>query len=1241
MEWFLSKHLMLVLIVLLQINGYKACLEEERMGLLEFKWFVKSNNEDADGLLRSWVDDRESDCCGWERVKCNSITGRVNELSLGNIRQIEESSSLIRIYTRIWSLNTSLFRPFQELTSLDLSRNWFKGCLETEGFEKLSSLKKLKILNLQDNQFDKTIIPSLGTLTSLRALTLRETNILEESSSPIKELANLRNLKMLDLGGIFCYHSDLDFMQDMQDMQGFERLSALKKLEILMLDSNCLNNSILPYLSTLTSLKNLSLSYNSLSGWFPPDELATLVNLEILDVSGNKFDAAQTVKGSENILKLKRLETLDLSDNSLNRSMLRVLSKLPSLRNLKLSDNGLQGPFPAEELGNFNNLEMLDLSANLFNASAPMQDSRRLSKLKKLKTLDLDANHFEVSIFQSLAVLPSLRNLMLSSNALEGPFPTKELANMSNLKILNLQDNQLSDVLPVQGLVVFNKLEVLDLGDNALIGSIPQFIWNLSSLQILSLRKNMLNSSLPSEGFCRMKKLKKLDLSWNRFDGMLPTCLSNLKSLRELDLSFNQFTGSVSSSLISNLTSLEYIHLGYNHFTGLFSFSSFANHSKLEVVALPSNDDNFEVETEYTTWVPKFQLKVLVLSRCNLNKLTGDIPKFLSHQAYLLQVDLSHNNLKGDLPNWMLENNRRLEYLDLRNNSFNGQFPLPSYPNMLLLSVDISKNNFSGLLQENFGEMLPCLEWLNLAENAFEGQIPPLICNISSLWFLDLSSNNFSGEVPAQLTVGCTNLYVLKLSDNRFHGPIFSTQFNLPLLQVLLLDNNQFTGTLSGLLNCSWLTFLDIRNNYFSGEIPKWMHGMTNLRTLIMGNNSFHGRIPHEFTDVQYVDLSYNSFTGSLPSFSHLGFVKHLHLQGNAFTGSIPKHVLNPEFLLTLDLGDNNISGKIPHSIGQFSELRVLSLRGNNFIGQIPNSLCQLSKMSILDLSNNRFSGPIPHCFNNMTFGKRGANEFYAFFQDLIFFFQRHYEYAVLQGPEPSSSMRGRNEDPYLQYDPQDEVGFITKSRYSIYKGDILNFMSGLDLSSNDLTGRIPYELGQLNSIHALNLWHNRLIGSIPKDFSKLHQLESLDLSYNSLSGEIPSQLTNLNFLAVFIVAHNNFSGRIPDMKAQFGTFDGSSYDGNPFLCGSMIERKCETVVDQPPTMLYDESEGKWYDIDPVVFSASFVASYITILLVFVALLYINPYWRRRWFYLIEECIYSCYYAASDMHYKLFALLYK
>lgn len=129
-----------------------------------------------------------------------------------------------------------------------------------------------------------------------------------------------------------------------------------------------------------------------------------------------------------------------------------------------------------------------------------------------------------------------------------------------------------------------------------------------------------------------MKNLQELDLSLNLFEGKLPPCLGNLKSLRILDLSLNQFTRNFSSSLISNLISLEYIHISYNRFEVLLSLSSFANYSKLEGVILSSDNDRFEVETNYTSWVPKFQLKVLVLSHYNLNKLTGNIPKFLSQQ---------------------------------------------------------------------------------------------------------------------------------------------------------------------------------------------------------------------------------------------------------------------------------------------------------------------------------------------------------------------------------------------------------------------------------------------------------------------------------------------------------------------------------------------------------------------------------------------------------------------------------
>ena len=55
------------LIVLVQLHGYRGCFDEERMGLLEIKEFVRAIPNVTDHLLPSWVDDHESDCCHWER----------------------------------------------------------------------------------------------------------------------------------------------------------------------------------------------------------------------------------------------------------------------------------------------------------------------------------------------------------------------------------------------------------------------------------------------------------------------------------------------------------------------------------------------------------------------------------------------------------------------------------------------------------------------------------------------------------------------------------------------------------------------------------------------------------------------------------------------------------------------------------------------------------------------------------------------------------------------------------------------------------------------------------------------------------------------------------------------------------------------------------------------------------------------------------------------------------------------
>ena len=67
-----------------------------------------------------------------------------------------------------------------------------------------------------------------------------------------------------------------------------------------------------------------------------------------------------------------------------------------------------------------------------------------------------------------------------------------------------------------------------------------------------------------------------------------------------------------------------------------------------------------------------------------------------------------------------------------------------------------------------------------------------------------------------------------------------------------------------------------------------------------------------------------------------------------------------------------------------------------------------------------------------------------------------------------------------------------------------------LDLRSNQLSGTIPVEIGNLTSLFLLELGGNQLSGTIPVEIGNLTSLKSLSLGDNQLSGTIPVEIGNL-----------------------------------------------------------------------------------------------------------------------------------
>ncbi|WRX25246.1 Leucine-rich repeat - like 10 [Theobroma cacao] len=475
-----------------------------------------------------------------------------------------------------------------------------------------------------------------------------------------------------------------------------------------------------------------------------------------------------------------------------------------------------------------------------------------------------------------------------------------------------------------------------------------------------------------------MTRLVTLDLSTLNFPGDVPLKLEkpNLRMLA-------QNLSKLQELYLDGVNDLSVIHLDKNNLSSTMPkfLAKFSNLTSLRLSSCGLHG-----------LFPKdiLQITRLELASCGL-KVFPD----LKNQARLTYLDLSDNQISGEVPNWIWNvGNGLLQHLnlsfdqlvslqkpyqipglsvlDLHSNKLSGNIPtLPPSASYL----DYSRNIFTSSLPPNISSCLSCTIFFSLSSNGLKGFIPNSICDAGYLQVLDLSNSSLTGAIPKCLIERIVSLGVPNLRGNSLSGNIPDAFLSHCSIQTLNVNGYELEGKIPrSLARCKMLEVLDLGNNRISDSFPCHLKNISTLRILVLRANEFHGKIGCPAIMAprpkhQIVDIAHHSFNGRLPEKwlttweAMMGdddqaqlSVKHLQFEVLKLTQwnlSSARHNSYHE-------RSNNGAGAIPPSLRKLQQLESLDLSSNNLCGSIPQQLAKLNFLAFLDLSHNQLGGRIP-----------------------------------------------------------------------------------------------------------------------------------------------------------------------------------------------------------------------------------------------------------------------------------------
>lgn len=859
------------------------------------------------------------------------------------------------------------------VVGLDLSNESISGGIENA--TGLFSLQSLQSLNLAYNNFNGSQIPSsLANLSNLSYLNLSNAGFAGQIPGAI---SNMTRLVTLDLSTFSLLLTSLLKLENPDLRMLVKNLPEIKELYLDGVNVSAQGNEWCQALSSsLPNLQVLSLSSCFLSGPINPS-LAKLRLLSIIRLDQNNLSS----QVPDFLADFLNLTSLRLSSCQLHGTFPEKILQVHTLVTLDLSDNSLlQGFLP--DFPQTTSLQSLMLSKTSFSGFLP--DS--IGNLKNLLRIELQNCNFTGPIPTSMANLTQLVYLDLSSNRFDGPIPPLHISKI--LTHVDLSYNSLTGAISSTSWEQLLNLVYVHLGYNSLNGSIPGSLFLLPMLQQLQLANNKFGGQIPTFSNASSSVLHTLDLSGNRLEGPIPMSIFEIKNLKILVLSSNKLNGTVQLDVFQSLRNLTRLELSYNNLT-----------------VNGSRDSSF---------LP--QVSTLKLASCKLRVIPD-----LKNQSKLSYLDLSDNQISGEIPNWVWKTGNlvylNLSYnhlgslqrpynisdltfltvIDLHSNQLQGNMP---YPPPHAAVVDYSNNNFTSSIPNDIGNSVTFTIFFSLSNNSITGVIPDTLCRAKNLLVLDLSKNKLSGKMPACLIKMSETLGVLNLRGNNLNGTLSITFPGNCGLQTLDLNGNQLVGKVpKSLANCTKLEILDLGNNNISDTFPCWLKNISSLRVLVLRSNSFYGNITCRENDdswpkLQIVDLASNNFGGRIPqkcittwkammsdedeaqsNFKHLHF--EFLLLGNKYyqdVVTVTSKGLEMELVkilsifTSIDFSRNQFVGAIPEEIGKFKLLYGLNFSQNALTGPIPSAIGNLQQLESLDLSLNHLTGQIPTSLANLSF---------------------------------------------------------------------------------------------------------------------------------------------------------------------------------------------------------------------------------------------------------------------------------